>query len=117
MLSGLISTDNDTAIAIVRIVLGALFLVHGSQKMLGWFGGDGFSATMDFFTKMMRIPAPLALLAVCAEFFGGLGLTVGLLARVAAFGIAATMVGSGGAGFLPLSLRQSPSRRGGPDQC
>src|ERR1700688_2542478 len=92
MLSGLISTDNDTAIAIVRIVLGAVVLAHGSQKMLGWFGGDGFSATMGFFTKVMRIPAPLALLAICAEFFGGLGLIVGLLARVAALGIAVTMV-------------------------
>jgi putative oxidoreductase len=92
MLSGLISTDNDTAIAIVRIVLGAVFLAHGAQKMLGWFGGDGFSATMGFFTKVMHVPAPLALLAICAEFFGGLGLIVGLLARVAALGIAANML-------------------------
>jgi putative oxidoreductase len=76
----------------VSIVLGAVFLAHGSQKMLGWFGGDGFSATMGFFTKVMHIPAPLALLAICAEFFGGLGLIVGLLARVAALGIAANMV-------------------------
>ena len=45
-----------------------------------------------FFTKVSHIPAPLALLAICAEFFGGLGLIVGLLARVAAFGIAANMV-------------------------
>ncbi len=92
MPSGLISTDNDPAVAIVRIVLGAVILAHGSQKMLGWFGGDGFSATMGFFTKVMHIPAPLALLAICAEFFGGLGLIVGLLARVAALGIAANMV-------------------------
>jgi len=92
MLSGLMSTDNDTAIAIVRVVLGVVFFAHGSQKVLGWFGGDGFSATMGFFTKMMHIPAPLALLAICAEFFGGLGLIVGLLARVAAFGIVAIMV-------------------------
>jgi putative oxidoreductase len=92
MLSGLISTDNDTAIAIVRIVLGAVFLAHGAQKMLGWFGGDGFSATMGFFTKVMHVPAPLALLAICAEFFGGLGLIVGLLARVAALGIAVNML-------------------------
>jgi putative oxidoreductase len=92
MLSELISTDNDTGVAIVRVVLGVVILAHGSQKMLGWFGGDGFSATMGFFTKVMHIPAPLALLAICAEFFGGLGLIVGLLARVAALGIAANMV-------------------------
>jgi len=75
----------------VSIVLGAVFLAHGSQKMLGWFGGDGFSATMGFFTKVMHIPAPFALLAICAEFFGGLGLIVGLLARVASIGVAADM--------------------------
>jgi putative oxidoreductase len=92
MLSALISTDNDSAIAIVRIVLGAVFLAHGAQKMLGWFGGDGLSATMGFFTKVMHVPAPLALLAICAEFFGGLGLIVGLLARVAALGIAVNML-------------------------
>ena len=75
----------------MSIVLGAVFLAHGSQKMLGWFGGDGFSATMGFFTKVMHIPAPFALLAICAEFFGGLGLIVGLLARVASIGVAADM--------------------------
>jgi putative oxidoreductase len=36
--------------------------------MLGWFGGYGFSGTMNFFTQMMHIPAPFAFLAICAEF-------------------------------------------------
>jgi len=39
----------------------------------------------------LRIPAPLALLSVAAEFLGGLGLIVGLLSRIAAFGIAIVM--------------------------
>jgi putative oxidoreductase len=47
---------------------------------------------MGFFTQQMHIPAPLAFLAICAEFFGGLGLIVGLLSRVAAFGIAMNML-------------------------
>jgi putative oxidoreductase len=72
-------------------VLGALFFAHGAQKMPGWFGGYGFSGTMNFFTQMMHIPAPFAFLPICAEFFGGLGLLVGLLSRVAAFGISANM--------------------------
>ena len=88
----LLQTPNDKAMTAIRLVLGLVFFVHGSQKMLGWFGGDGFSATMRFFTKVGHVPAPLALLAICAEFFGGLGLIVGLLARVAALGIAANMV-------------------------
>ena len=69
-----------------------MFFAHGAQKMLGWFGGYGFSGTMGFFTQQMHIPAPLAFLAICAEFFGGLGLIVGLLSRVAAFGIAMNML-------------------------
>ena len=46
---------------------------------------------MGFFTHQMGIPAPLAFLAICAEFLGGIGLIVGLLSRVAAFGIACNM--------------------------
>jgi len=47
---------------------------------------------MNFFTSQLHIPAVVALLAICAEFFGGLGLIVGFLARIAAFGIAVNML-------------------------
>jgi putative oxidoreductase len=92
LLRRLISTDNDPATAIVRVILGLVFFAHGSQKALGWFGGGGFTATMGFFTGMMHFPPPLAFLAICAEFLGGLGLLVGLLVRIAALGIAVNMV-------------------------
>lgn len=46
---------------------------------------------MGFFTGTMHIPAPLAFLAIAAEFFGGLGLILGFLTRIAAFGIAVNM--------------------------
>lgn len=92
MFRKLVATSNDFAPAIARLVLGVVFFAHGSQKMLGWFGGYGFSGTMGFFTQQMHIPAPLAFLAICAEFFGGLGLIVGLLSRVAAFGISVNML-------------------------
>src|SRR6202140_1030927 len=86
------NTSNDYAITILRLVLGVVFFAHGAQKMLGWFGGYGFSGTMGFFTHQMGIPAPLAFLAIAAEFFGGLGLIVGFLGRIAAFGVATNMV-------------------------
>lgn len=92
MFRKLISTSDDYTYTMVRLVLGVVFLAHGAQKMLGWFGGYGFSGTMGFFTQAMHIPAPLAFLAICAEFFGGLGLLVGLLGRVAAFGITMNML-------------------------
>ena len=92
MIRKLIATDNDAATTILRLVLGVVFFAHGAQKMLGWFGGYGFSGTMGFFTAVMHIPAPFAFLAIAAEFFGGLGLIFGLLTRVAAFGIFCNMV-------------------------
>jgi putative oxidoreductase len=88
----LLSTSNDFSVTIVRLVLGVVFFAHGAQKMLGWFGGYGFTGTMGFFTQQMHIPAPFAFLAICAEFFGGLGLIVGLLSRIAAFGIMCNML-------------------------
>jgi len=92
MLANLLRTDANWILTILRVVLGVVIFAHGAQKMLGWFGGYGFSGTMGFFTKSMRIPAPFAFLAICAEFFGGLGLILGLLTRIAAFGIGVNML-------------------------
>jgi putative oxidoreductase len=86
------TNTNDYVMTMLRLVLGVVFLAHGSQKMLGWFGGYGFLGTMGFFTHQLGVPAPLAFLAIAAEFFGGIGLIVGLLSRVAAFGIACNMI-------------------------
>jgi putative oxidoreductase len=92
MFRRLLTTSNDLTLTFLRLVLGVTFFAHGAQKMLGWFGGYGFHGTMGFFTQQMGIPAPLAFLAICAEFFGGLGLIVGLLSRIAALGIITNML-------------------------
>src|SRR5215813_5548269 len=91
MFRKLLATSNDWTLTILRLVLGVVFFAHGAQKALGWFGGYGFGGTMGFFTQQMHIPAPFAFLAICAEFLGGIGLILGLLGRVAAFGIACNM--------------------------
>jgi len=92
MFRKLITTDDNPATLILRLVLGVVFVAHGAQKLLGWFGGPGFSGTMGMFTGYLHIPAPLAFLAIAAEFFGGLGLILGFLTRIAAFGIAVNML-------------------------
>jgi putative oxidoreductase len=92
MLQRLINTKDDVPLAIVRLVLGGVMFAHGAQKMLGWFGGYGFTGTMGFFENQMHLPAALAFLAIAAEFFGGIGLLLGLLGRVAAFGITVNML-------------------------
>jgi putative oxidoreductase len=92
MLQKLFNTKDDSTLAIIRLVLGGVMLAHGAQKMLGWFGGYGFTGTMGFFENQLLLPAALAFLAIAAEFFGGIGLILGLLGRVAAFGITVNML-------------------------
>jgi putative oxidoreductase len=91
MLTWILGTNEDWVITIVRVVLGVVFFAHGAQMALGWFGGAGLQSTVRIFRENLHIPAPLALLSVAAEFLGGLGLIVGLLSRIAAFGIAVVM--------------------------
>lgn len=73
-------------------MVGIVFFMHGTQKVFGWFGAGGFAGTMHFFTDMMHISPLFAFLAIVAEFCGGLGLILGLLGRVAAFGIFVEMI-------------------------
>jgi putative oxidoreductase len=91
MFRKLLNTTDNPILSLLRLVLGIVFFAHGAQKMLGWFGGYGFGATMGYFANS-GIPGPLAFLAIAAEFFGGIGLIVGFLSRVAAFGILVNMV-------------------------
>src|SRR5580704_10139228 len=91
MLRDLLSTPADLSLTLLRLALGIVMFPHGLQKTLGWFGGPGFHAMMAGFTHG-GIPVVFAFLAICAEFLGGLGLIVGLLSRVAAFGILCVML-------------------------
>ncbi|MGI8965874.1 MAG: DoxX family protein, partial [Limisphaerales bacterium] len=91
MLKILFKTKDEIAPLILRFFLAVGFFPHGAQKVLGWFGGGGFSSTMSHFAQQ-HIPAPLAFLAILAEFGGPIALVFGLLTRVAAFGIGAVMV-------------------------
>ena len=69
----------------LRVALGVMILPHGSQKLLGWFGGYGFQGTMKFFTESMNIPWVFALSVILIEFFGGIALLLGIGTRVFAF--------------------------------
>jgi putative oxidoreductase len=91
-LTKIIRTNDDHMLALLRMVLGVVFFAHGAQKVLGWFGGHGFDQTLGFFMHGLGIPAVFAVVAIMAEFVGGIGLIVGLLSRVAAFAIAVDMI-------------------------
>lgn len=94
MFHALTATRGTIAPAIARITLGLVIFPHGAQKMLGWFGGYGFDATMGFLTGSVGLPAVVALLVIISEFFGSLALLLGLFSRAAVVGIIAVMVGA-----------------------
>jgi putative oxidoreductase len=93
MLQKLTRTPNDYVITFTRLMLGIVFFAHGAQKMLGWFGGFGFSGTVGAFTHA-GMPTALALFVIFTEFFGGLSLIFGLFSRLAGLGITALMLGA-----------------------
>jgi len=92
MWANLFYTNPDWIETLIRITLGVVFFAHGAQKLLGWFGGPGYKETMRTMHQFLGVPSPLAFLAIATEFFGGAALIVGLFSRVAALGIAVTMV-------------------------
>lgn len=94
MLRKLIQTDDDPVSLVLRLALAIVFFPHGAQKVLGWFGGGGLGGTIAFFSQNLGIPAPVTVLVATAEFFGALGLLLGLLTRVGAAGIGLVMLGA-----------------------
>ena len=84
----------DLGLLLVRLVVGGLLAGHGAQKLLGWFGGDGWSGTRDFFGGYLRLrPAGLwTALAIAAELGGGLLFALGLLNPIGTLGIIAAML-------------------------
>jgi putative oxidoreductase len=89
--SGLGSTCENLSYLMLRIPLGLIFMAHGSQKLFGLFGGQGVSATMRAFEENFGIPPLFTILAMLAEFGGGIGVLAGCLTRLSAFGIACVM--------------------------
>jgi putative oxidoreductase len=76
----------------IRFMLAAVFMFHGSQKLFGFFDGGGLHATAAAFGKMgFQMPMASALAAGSAEFFGGLVVLLGVGARIAAIPMAITM--------------------------
>ena len=93
MLGSIFRTSDDVGALIARITLGVVILPHGLQKLLGLFGGAGFSGTLEFFVGS-GIPAFIAVLIIIGESFGSLGLIFGFLSRLAALGIILIMLGA-----------------------
>ena len=85
------SMTESLSLCLLRVPLGLIFMAHGSQKLFGVFGGAGVSATLNTFEEKMGIPPLFTILAMIAEFGGGLGVLAGCLTRLSALGIATVM--------------------------
>lgn len=79
---GKIPSNVDAGILILRLAVGLIMILYGCQKMLGLFGGHGFNPTVNMFHQAMGIPPVLAMLAIATEFFGSLGIILGLLTPI-----------------------------------
>lgn len=80
---------------ILRVVVGALFVGHGTQKLYGWFGGHGPEGTGQFFAQIGYTPGKqMAYLAGATEAGSGVLMMLGLLTPLAAAGIIGVMVGT-----------------------
>ncbi len=93
MIGSIFRTTDDPGALVARITLGVVMLPHGLQKLLGLFGGAGFSGTVDYFVSS-GLPALVAILIIIGESFGAIGLIAGFLSRLAALGIAIIMLGA-----------------------
>jgi putative oxidoreductase len=77
----------------IRILIGALFIGHGTQKLFGWFGGRGLDATATSFESMGLEPGrEKALLAGTSEAAGGALFALGLATPLAGAALAGTMI-------------------------
>ena len=86
-------TNLDIGLLILRIVVGIIFVGHGSQKLFGWFDGPGMDGTTSMMEKMgMEPPQLWAWLSAMGELFGGLGLALGLLTPIAATALVGSML-------------------------
>jgi putative oxidoreductase len=78
---------------LARIVIGTLFVGHGTQKLFGWFGGPGLEKTTAMMDSLeMRPGRRNAVLASASETFGGALIAAGALTPLAAAALIGTMI-------------------------
>jgi len=79
-------------LSLLRLILGALFVGHGTQKLFGWFGGHGLEGTGQFFESLGLAPGRRnAITSGGAEAAGGAVLATGVANPLAAAAISGTM--------------------------
>lgn len=78
---------------IIRLTLALVILPHGTQMLFGWFGGYGFSGTMQYFTQVEQLPWVIGFMVILLQTFGVLFILLGIGSRILAFGITVMFLG------------------------
>ncbi|MBN8673718.1 MAG: DoxX family protein [Chitinophagales bacterium] len=81
-LSVIFNTRNHVSGLILRVTAALVILPHGCQLLLGWFGGMGYSAAMDYFTQTEGLPVMIGFLVILLQFAGSLLILLGILTRL-----------------------------------
>ncbi|MFD2824637.1 DoxX family protein [Lacinutrix iliipiscaria] len=89
----LLITRPNIGFSIARLTLGLVIFPHGAQKLLGLFGGNGYTATMEFFTSQMGLPSIVAFSIIMIEFFGSISLILGFVSRFWALSLTGMFIG------------------------
>ncbi len=77
---------------LARLLIGGMFIGHGTQKLFGWFGGPGLEGTTGMMDKLGLAPARTnAYAASLSETLGGVGIALGAFTPAAAASLIATM--------------------------
>ena len=92
-MNNLLKTNNDWTGLITRLVITIVLFPHGAQKLLGWWDGHGFAATMNYFTETVKLPYLIGVTVILIEFFCPLFLLLGLGTRIFSFLILGVMTG------------------------
>ena len=76
-----------------RLAIFISIFPHGAQKLLGWYGGPGFSASMEFLSSGAGLPSFIAFLVIIFESIAPLFLLLGLFTRISAAAVLINFIG------------------------
>lgn len=89
----LLHTQNHFSGLLLRLTLGLVILPHGLQLLLGWFGGYGFTGSMQYLTGDAGLPWIVAFLVIMLQSAGALLILAGAGVRLIAFAYVFMFIG------------------------